>query len=663
MKEYTLTIELVPRTCWGKNLRSSVPNRWESIRKYVVDKAAGYCAICEEKTNHLHAHEQWAYDDKTRIQKLTDVIAICPLCHEVKHLGHTQKEGRGEEAKQHFLGVNGAAPAEYSVACSKAKKIFDERSKHEWEMDTTWLENQTIDFGQKKIKCSKNQISFSADYILLDVETTGLNEFDEIIEVAALRVVNHEVVETFSSLVNPCDTQITRHWVDAGGKVRYKIEGNKGELIFNPVTRTIQNLTGITNEMLIDAPHGAEVFPKLCALLGNEIIVGCRTSFDMKFVGQAFEKYCNTSFDNKYIDIQSLAKRLCFDLNDYKLTTMATYFSIDYQAHRAKSDCICTKKVFECLRKVAEEKFGSVKGFEECVASGSSLDLILPSQSAQIESFFVGNTFFFAGRFEWMDKKAIQQELVNKGAILSKNMNSRVKYVVVSHNAKVDSLRSKITKEVTVVSEEELYDMLERQDSFSLRNDFTHGKAIPSLFDIGHFTTDEYHEKALSRCKIQFQRPQGDMLGFILGRDKTFISELLAIAKQKCERCGQPLTVPNIAMDWAREDDDQIKRLQNVFAVCDRCNLLLHMQDVKEAHPIWKKRYLDTLRHFMKINDVGYSTALYAYRKFLYTQKIKQAKAPRKQSEKKHINCPQAKSVLVNKALQKAKANLTNGFI
>lgn len=139
MKEYILRFGLVPDGCWYTNLRSALPKEvWDRIRRAAYARAGGRCCICGA-AGRLEAHEVWSYDDNKHIQKLEDVIAVCPACHEVIHIGRTSLMGREKEAQAHFMKVNGATQSEYHAALGQANREHAERSRHEWVTDISKL--------------------------------------------------------------------------------------------------------------------------------------------------------------------------------------------------------------------------------------------------------------------------------------------------------------------------------------------------------------------------------------------------------------------------------------------------------------------------------------------------------------------------------------------
>jgi hypothetical protein len=140
-----LTVELVPSTCWWSNVRSRLsPAVWERLRRATADAAAHCCEICggRGRRHPVECHEVWDDDDTRRVQRLVRLIALCPACHEVKHLGLADKRGRQGAALAHLARVNGWTAADAEV-------VFEQwaaRSRHDWTLDCTVLEAQGVHF-------------------------------------------------------------------------------------------------------------------------------------------------------------------------------------------------------------------------------------------------------------------------------------------------------------------------------------------------------------------------------------------------------------------------------------------------------------------------------------------------------------------------------------
>jgi 5-methylcytosine-specific restriction endonuclease McrA len=139
--EYKLNFELVPDGCWYSNLRSILSKaQWDFLRRWAIEKSQGKCAICGRKTARLHAHERWGYDEINAVQKLEDIIAVCPDCHSVIHIGRTQLKGDFERAEKHFMKVNECSYVEFRKALGQANDDHIRRNKiPEWKLDLTFL--------------------------------------------------------------------------------------------------------------------------------------------------------------------------------------------------------------------------------------------------------------------------------------------------------------------------------------------------------------------------------------------------------------------------------------------------------------------------------------------------------------------------------------------
>lgn len=192
------------------------------------------------------------------------------------------------------------------------------------------------------INCSDNNergkslLEFPDDYIVLDLETTGLSPINnEITEIGIERVVNRKTVSSFQQLVKP----------------ERKI----------PVG--IEKLTGITNEMVKDKPRIKEVLPAVDKYVSDSLIVGQNVRFDIFFL---YENFLNNKrvFTNSYVDTLRISRILLPDMR-HGLSALVDYFKIENNLgyHRALADAENTRKVYECLRELVIEKYGSTKEF------------------------------------------------------------------------------------------------------------------------------------------------------------------------------------------------------------------------------------------------------------------------------------------------------------
>jgi len=140
--ELKLQIELVPDSCWYSNVRSNVKTKqWDIIRKRIYQEAGYKCTICSGRGFRypVDCHEIWVYDDENLTQKLDRFQALCPLCHEVKHLGLANVRGNGVRAFGRFIEINRLS---IDTALEIKKAVFMQwkaRSAKQWMLDIELL--------------------------------------------------------------------------------------------------------------------------------------------------------------------------------------------------------------------------------------------------------------------------------------------------------------------------------------------------------------------------------------------------------------------------------------------------------------------------------------------------------------------------------------------
>ena len=143
-----LTVELVPSTAWGANLRSILSRaEWDTLRRQVAANAGTSCEICGRRGRRhaVECHEVWHYDDQAHVQTLVRLIALCPACHQVKHFGSTSMRGQARAALAHLARVNHWSYQDAEEYVSRALEIWRRRSTHEWTLDLSALRSYGIE--------------------------------------------------------------------------------------------------------------------------------------------------------------------------------------------------------------------------------------------------------------------------------------------------------------------------------------------------------------------------------------------------------------------------------------------------------------------------------------------------------------------------------------
>jgi hypothetical protein len=139
---YKLEVELVPRALWGKSLREQYPTQWEKLKDLARAWAGNRCEICGGIGEHhpVEIHEVWEYTvaEKTGIQKLLRLIALCPMCHAAKHYGRSSTVLYPDDLRKlrlHMMSVNGYTEKELNLSLTGARRIWDELNELEWSQD------------------------------------------------------------------------------------------------------------------------------------------------------------------------------------------------------------------------------------------------------------------------------------------------------------------------------------------------------------------------------------------------------------------------------------------------------------------------------------------------------------------------------------------------
>lgn len=155
MDNLKLNIGLLPRGAWGNNLRECLSkDEWDKLRNYCYSKANNKCEICGKADIELEAHEEWQFDEQNTTQTLTDIIALCPACHGVKHMRNSIRIGYGEQSKAHFIKINKCDQMTFAKYYAEATFKFEELSKI-----LRWRIVADLDkFGGKGIEIKQREI-------------------------------------------------------------------------------------------------------------------------------------------------------------------------------------------------------------------------------------------------------------------------------------------------------------------------------------------------------------------------------------------------------------------------------------------------------------------------------------------------------------------------
>lgn len=152
IKAPTLSIELVPKTAWYSNVRSEVSSEtWQELARETYRAANYHCEICggQGPRHPVECHEIWHYDDERKIQHLEGLVALCPACHEVKHIGRAQIVGRFKQAVEQLRAINQWDLDTALRYIEQSFRIWAWRSQFDWRLEAEWLQSRGVRLRQK----------------------------------------------------------------------------------------------------------------------------------------------------------------------------------------------------------------------------------------------------------------------------------------------------------------------------------------------------------------------------------------------------------------------------------------------------------------------------------------------------------------------------------
>jgi DNA polymerase-3 subunit alpha (Gram-positive type) len=186
-----------------------------------------------------------------------------------------------------------------------------------------------------------------SSYVVFDIETTGLSAINDMItEIGGIRVVNGEIKDTFSQLVNP----------------------------ERPIPEFITNLTGITDEMVKDKPTIKDVIVEFKEFIKDDVLVAHNATFDIGFIREKM-RLNNIQLNNPVLDTLELSRSVFPELKSHKLNLVAKHLGISLDNHhRAVDDAQATAEIFIKIMNLLADK--DIKKFRQINNLNSSSDIL-----------------------------------------------------------------------------------------------------------------------------------------------------------------------------------------------------------------------------------------------------------------------------------------------
>ncbi len=190
------------------------------------------------------------------------------------------------------------------------------------------MEGYLVDDSRGITEDAKDE-TLENDFVVFDIETTGLKTgIDRITEIGAVKVSGGNVTDRWSTFVNPG----------------------------MPIPQKIVSLTGITDEMVADAPKIEEILPEFLEFCKGAVLVAHNAQFDTGFIKHD-AKRLGLSYDFTSLDTMTLARAMYPELKNHRLDTLTKFHNVVLENHhRAVNDAKATADVFVKMLSELKEK-------------------------------------------------------------------------------------------------------------------------------------------------------------------------------------------------------------------------------------------------------------------------------------------------------------------
>lgn len=354
----------------------------------------------------------------------------------------------------------------------------------------------------KEIAVNPKGQGIDSDFVVFDLETTGFSpEQNQIIEIGAVKVQNGRVTDKFSTFVNP-------------------------EV---PIPFRIEELTSISDEMVIDAPVIAKVLPEFMAFCEGCVMVAHNASFDMSFI-EANCARLGLPCDKTSVDTVAMARVLLPALNRFKLDTVAKAVGVALNHHhRAVDDAGCTAEIFEKFLAMLRQQ--GIMTLEELNEMGKSskeqikklptfhIILIAKNDIGRINLYRLvsWSHIDYYNRRPRIPKSVLQK--YREGLILGSACEAGELFRAILRGAPQPEIAQLVN----------FYDYLEIQplgnNMFMTREDYEDRKTEEDLRNYNRRIVElgeQYHKPVVATCDVHFLDPQDEVYRRIIMASKGF---------------------------------------------------------------------------------------------------------------------------------------------
>ena len=178
-----------------------------------------------------------------------------------------------------------------------------------------------------------------------------------------------------------------------------------------------------------------DVREKVLSFIGDDVILGHNTSFDIRFLNEGFQK----QIENPYMDTMQFARKVYPELEHHRLSDLTKHLGLSNNEHRSTADCIATKELYDAIKATMSEKGLRIEDLwaESKSHGGRGIDIsaITPNTiEIDEDGFFYGKHVVFTGKLERMVRQDAMQIVVNLGGILDNSVCKQTNYLILGNN-------------------------------------------------------------------------------------------------------------------------------------------------------------------------------------------------------------------------------------
>lgn len=284
--------------------------------------------------------------------------------------------------------------------------------------------------------------SVLSNYVVIDVETTGRSNSDRLTQLAAVRYVDGEEVDSFASYVNP----------------------------HKPIPFIVREKTGITDEMVAEAPDVEAVLPDYLAFLRKApVVTGYNVRFDLRFLSAASGENLAESLD--WFDAMEIAKKSIPGLPHYRLSDICERIGYQTDFHDALNDCRACAAVLSTIESGDIPRACSPV-LTVRAACGSRPDKKEPDIQVVADGQLAGKNVVLTGELTF-SRECATALLESAGAFVKKAVSSKIDFLITGDRVVTmgPSVKEKKAAEliagggkIRIINEAELVQMLEGKE-------------------------------------------------------------------------------------------------------------------------------------------------------------------------------------------------------